>query len=185
VWDAADRAAALAVKRGKLDDIQAAMVQRLIQLGRVEPDFDPLTWSEGIRSFKGTQQQRKVHNLGKVVIGQGDYEDALRAQKLTPAYILHMTHKPARGKKAKESFHDKTVQLLVDHIKSTAYTSQATQKITTTAQADKAEGTRLLTYLYWQHGTRVSTSKRRQPKGKDAKASASSEMPENPTPQEE
>jgi hypothetical protein len=57
-----------------------------------------------------------------------------------------------------------------------------THRITTPAQAEKAEGNRLLTYLYF------STSKwigENPGQGKDAKAPESAEMPENPTDDEE
>jgi hypothetical protein len=181
VWVAADTAKSLVTRRATVDDIQAAMVERLIELDRVEPDFDPLTWYQGIRSYKGSQAKKKVHNLGKGITGQQDWDDALKAQKLTPAYIRHMRDKPAKGGKAPRSWHDKKAQLMLDHIKSTTYTSQATEKITTTAQTQHAEGNRLLTYLYFS----IGKAENNKPKGKDAKAPESAEMPENPTDDEE
>jgi hypothetical protein len=175
----ADAAAGLATRRATVDDTSAAMVERLIQLGRVEPDFDLMTWCQDIRSYKGTQQQKGVHNLGKGITGQGDWKDAIKAQKLTPAYIHHMKNKP---RKAPRSFHDKTAQLMVDHIRSTTYTSQVTDKITTPAQAEKAEGNRLLTYLYFSTSKWITEN---PGQGKDAKAPESAEMQENPTDDEE
>jgi hypothetical protein len=179
--NAADAAKSLATRRATVDDIQATMVERLIELDRVEPDFDPLTWYQGIRSYKGSQQQKKVHNLGKGITGKQDYEDATKAQKMTPAYIRHMKDKPAKGGQTPRSWHDKKAQLMVDHIKSTTYTSQATEKITTTAQTQHAEGNRLLTYLYFSLPLKNSL----KPKGKDAKAPESAEMSENPKDDEE
>ena len=156
------------------------MVERLIQLGRVEPDFDPFTWTQGIRAYKDTCAATKaLYNLGKGIAGKEDYKDAIKTNKLTPAYILHMSKKPTRN--IPRSFHDKTAQLLIDHIKSTAYKSQAKIKITTTAQAEKAEGDRLLTYLYFSMSEWIG----RKPKGKDDKAPESAEMKENPTDDEE
>jgi hypothetical protein len=119
--------------------------------------------------------------LGKGITGQGDWKDAIKAQKLTPAYIHHMKNKP---KKAPRSFHDKTAQLMVDHIRSTTYTSQVTDKITTPAQAEVAEGNRLLTYLYFSTSKWLSHPSNKRG-GKDAKAPKSAEMPENPTDDEE
>jgi len=46
---------------------------------------------------------------------------------------------------------------------------------------EKAEGNRLLTYLYFS----ITKLKRQKPRGKDAKAPESAEMPENPTDDEE
>ena len=179
VFDDADNAASLVTRRATVDDIQTGMVERLIQLGRVEPDFDPLTWTQDIRSYKAPARKKAVYNLGKGITSEKDYVDAITAQKLTPAYISHMAKKPAGN--APRSFNEKTAQLMVDHIKSTTYTSQAGEKITTTAQAEKAEGNRLLTYLYHS----VSVLLKRIPKGKDAKAPESADMPENPTDDEE
>ncbi len=156
------------------------MVERLIQLGRVEPDFDLMTWCQGIRSEKGTQQQKRVRNLGKGITAEKDWTNAIKAQKLTPAYILHMKNKPAG--KAPKSFHDATAQLMVDHIRSTTYTSQATEEVTTPAQADKAEGDRLLTYLYFSTSRWIQKNPGQR---KDAKAQGPAEMPENPTDDEE
>jgi hypothetical protein len=180
VFTPADGAAGKATQKQKVDDISAAMVARLIQLGRVEPDFDVMTWCQDIRSYKGTQTQKGVHNLGKGITGQEDWKAAIKAQKLTPAYIHHMKNKP---RKAPKSFHDKTVQLMVDHIRSTTYTSQGTDKITTPAEAEKAEGNRLLTYLYFS--TSKWISKQNEKRGKRAKPPESAEMPENPTDDEE
>jgi hypothetical protein len=181
VFTPAEGAAGKATTRATVDEISAGMVERLIQLGRVEPDFDVMTWCKDIRSYKGTQQQKRVYNLGKGITGQGDWHDALKAQKLTPAYIRHMANKP---RKAPRSFHDKTAQLMVDHIRSTTYTSQVTDKMTTPAQAEVAEGDRLLTYLYFS--TSKLLSRLSHPGGgKDAKAPKSAEMPENPTDDEE
>jgi hypothetical protein len=175
----AEVASGLATKRAREYATSTAMVERLIQLGRVEPDFDLMTWCQGIRSYKGSQQQKRVHNLGKGITAEKDWKDAMKAQKLTPAYILHMKHKP---KKAPKSFHDKTAQLMVDHISSTTYTSQATEEVTTPAQAEKAEGNRLLTYLYFSTSKWISEN---TGQGKDAKAPEPAQMPENPTDDEE
>jgi hypothetical protein len=175
----AEGAAGRATKTATVDDISAAMVERLIQLGRVEPDFDVMTWCQDIRSYKGSQTAKRVHNEGKDITGHKDWQDAKKAQKLTPAYILHMKNKPS---KAPKSFHDKTAQLMVDHIRSTTYTSQVTEEVTTPAQAEKAEGDRLLTYLYFSTSKWIGENKG---KGKDAKAPGPAEMPENPTDDEE
>jgi len=50
-----DYAKSLATRRARVDNIEKAMVDRLIQLGRVEPDFDPLTWMQ--------DAQRKTNDI--------------------------------------------------------------------------------------------------------------------------
>jgi len=77
---------------------------------------------------------------------------------------------------------------LVEFIRSTPYSSQATQKITTSTQTEQAEGNRLLTYLYY-HSLASTSSKRKSAlttnKGKDSKAPEAEETSENPTDDEE
>jgi len=162
------------------------MVERLVQLDRVQPDFDPLTWMEDIkRVTKGFDPVRKAaHNLELGIYLYSDYKDALQAVKKTPAYKQHMKDNPcSKHNPIPTSWYNKREELLVEFIRSTPYSSQATQKITTPAQAEQAEGNRLLTYLFRslaatsiKHKSMATVDKR-----KDSKAPEAAEPSGNPT----
>jgi hypothetical protein len=165
------------------------MVERLVQLGRVELDFDPLTWMQDIqRAAKGSQAQVSKRNLEQGIYPLSDYKDAIKAQSQTPAYKRLMKDKPSsHSTPIPKAWHTKKQQLMVEFIKSTPYPSQATEKITTTAQTEYAEGNRLLTYLYHSRAIKQASAKHVRPdkKGKDSKEPEAAETSENPTNDEE
>ena len=116
--------------------------------------------------------------------GQGDWKTAIREHKKTPAYTEHMKNK--HPKKATKAWHTRSHELLVDFIRSTPYSSQTKVKITTPAQAEQAEGNRLLTYLFYKRSEAESKKTARAGKtGKGSKAPEATETSEDPTDDEE
>ena len=176
------------VRRAITDNIEEAMVERLIQLGRVERDFDPLTWMQDIqRAAKGSKAKLSERNLEQGIYGQGDYNDAIKAQKLTPAYKQLMKDKPTSHTAIPKAWHTKKEKLLVEFMKSTTYSSQATEILTTTTHREQAEGNHLLTYLFHSRATQQARAKHREKdkKEKDSNAPETAETSENPPKDEE
>jgi hypothetical protein len=168
------------------DAVELMMVERLVQLDRVDPDFDPLTWMEDIKHVtKGFDSRlASSHNLELGISLYSDYKDALQAVKTTHAYKQHMKDKPcSKHKPIPKAWHNKREELLVEFIRSTPYSSQATQKITTPVQAEQAERNRLLTYLF--HSLAATATKRKSvktvDKRKESKAPEAVEPSGNPT----
>jgi len=78
------------------------MVERLVQLDRVQPDFDPLTWMQDVqRMTKDLDQVRlSQRNLELDISLRSNYKAAITAHKKTPAYKKLMKDKPSGKKKA-------------------------------------------------------------------------------------
>jgi len=113
-----------------------------------------------------------------------DYKTANKEHKKTPTYKNHMKNK--HPKKNPKAWHTRKHELLVDFIRSTSYSSQAKVKITTPAQAEQAEGNRLLTYLFYKRSEAESKKTARTGKtGKGSKAPEATETSEDPTDDEE
>jgi len=182
----ADRATSVATARATRDAVELMMVERLVQLDRVDPDFDPLRWMEDIkRATKHLNQVLQAeHNLELGISSSRDYKNALQAVKSTHAYKQHMEDKPSsKDKPIPKAWHTKREELLVEFFRSTPYKTQAKQKIKTPAQAEQAEGNHLLTYLFHSLAATAIRHKSRETvdKRKESKAPEAAEPSGNPT----
>jgi hypothetical protein len=153
-----ERDKGLQIRVASRDHIEQAMMERLVQIGRVEPDFDPVTWYEDKCSVKANQQQKSEQRLALGIHSAEVYKDAIKAQKLTPAFVLHMEAKPKRRIPA--AWHTKKEQLTIEFYTSTPYACQAQEEIQTLAQSEHAEGDRLLTYLFYAESGKQTNKKR-------------------------
>ena len=184
----ADRVHAVGIHQAKLDMLDQGMVKRLVELGRVEVGFDPITWADDMAEKQKacgypTSTKSKNFLAGIDSYGWKDYNTICATYKATNAYLEVLGKKPvtSRPLQEREDWRVLDTQATLRYYRSTVHAFESPPTITSVPKAEKAEGNRYLTYLYWH---RASVRKKRKSdadqkeKGSKAPATKDEEDPD-------
>ncbi len=180
------RANALAIRTATPANVEAAMVKRLVEMGRVQADFEPSAWYADItaqRKADGatTQDVDDLRQLG--IYGQRDFDAMIAAHKASDAYKQRKDEKPKSGKKAMADWRIMDQEATVAYYRYTVFPFQEAEDAedtTTIPQAEAAEGIRYLTHLFHIHSKQEKSKKWREGKKAPSSKALATEDGEDP-----
>ena len=152
--------------QAQLDILDKRMVERLVELDRVEVGFDPITWADDMAEKQklcdhsaGVKSINFLPSIGSY--GHAQYNKMQTVYKATDVYKKLLGKKPisTRPLQEREDWRVLDTQATLRYYRSTVHAFESPLTITSVPKAEKAEGNRYLTYLYWHH---ASVSKKRK-----------------------